>query len=127
MNYFKEAVKQKLRFNTSKGKMGSEQLYGESLTFISSIIKSLNKMMNNGNNDDGLSFLDETSTVDKKVELAFNVAKQIYLDKKADNTAKRNARDKKKHNEELDALIARKKNQAMEDLSIEELEKMRMS
>lgn len=123
MSIFQEASKVKLRFNTKKGMLSVEQLWDLSLTALTTIIRNLKKELKK-NSDDDLSFLDETVTVDKTVTLRFEVAKAIYLTKKAEKDAAIDAIEKKQHNQRVMELIQRKKEEKLSEMSIEELEKL---
>lgn len=114
----------KLRFNTKKGELGVEQLWDLSLTALATVVRNLKKELKK-DNDDELSFLDEAATpVDKTLELKFNVAKAIYLDKKEERDAEKNAAVKKERNEKIMALIADKKDEELKSLPVDKLEAM---
>lgn len=124
MNNFKQASKQKLRFNTSKGLLSTEQLWDLKLTPLASVVRSLKKELKKDNDDD-LSFLDETATpVDKDTQLRFNVAKEVYLAKKEERDAIANEAARKEHNQKIMALIADKNEESLKGKTIEELTAM---
>lgn len=121
MELFKEASKLKLRFQTSKGLLSAEQLWDLTQTDLTTCIRNLKKILKK-NDDDDLSFLDETSAVDKVDQLRFDILKDVYLTKKKENEEARTARETKEHNQKILELIASKKDKALEGKSIEELE-----
>lgn len=124
MSNFKQATKERLRFETSKGVLTTEQLWDLSLTNLATIVRNLKKQLKK-DNDDELSFLDDSATpVDKTVELKFNVVKEVYLEKKSDLEAIQNEASKKEHNQKILALIAEKQEGELKDKSIQELEAM---
>lgn len=124
MNNFKTATREKLRFQTSKGPLSVEQLWDLKLTPLATIVKNLKKELKK-DNDDELSFLDETSSpVDKTLELKFNVVKEIYIAKKEERDSIKTAAAKKEHNEKIMALIAEKQAEGMKGKTIEELTSM---
>ena len=127
MNYFKEAVKKRLRFNTSKGVLSVEQLFDLKLTPLATLVRALKKELNKDeSNDDGLGFLDLTSTaVDPVLELQFNVVKEIYIDKKDERDAEQSKAETKAHNQRIDELIAQKNDEALSSKSVAELEALR--
>jgi len=126
MSIYKEASQAKLRFQTSKGVLSVEQLWDLNLTTLSNCIKNTKKVLSKDNNDDELSFLDESKTVDREMQLRFDILKDVYLVKKSerDNIAK--AAKAKEHNEKIRAEIYRRKEESIQDpkLSIEDLEGM---
>jgi len=124
MSNFKKASKEKLRFVTSKGIISVEQLWDLSMTKLSTIIRNLKKEMNK-DNDDELSFLDDTSTpVDKTIELRYNVAKEVYMELKAERDAIKTERAVKEHNEKIMELIAKKQDEDLGSKSVDELKAM---
>lgn len=125
MDIFKQASKERLRFETTKGSLSVEQLWDLNLTPLASIVKNLKKQLKK-DNDDELSFLDEKATpVDKTLELSFEVVKAIYLDKKEERNAEQNEAAKRVHNAKIDALIAQKKDESLSNKTVEELEALR--
>lgn len=124
MNIFQEGIKKGITFNTKKGVLSIQDLYFLKLTPIATIVRNLKKELTK-NNDDELSFLDETKIVDSTATLRFEIAKAIYIDKKADKDNAANAISIKAHNEKIDALIVLKQESKMADMSVEELEALR--
>lgn len=121
MSNFKQATKERLRFETSKGLLSTEQLWDLNLTSLATIVRSLKKQLMKYN-DDELSFLDDTSTpVDRTLELKFNVVKEVYLDKKEEMEAIKNESSKKEHNQKILGLIAEKQEGNLREKSVEEL------
>ena len=124
MSIFKQAAKEKLRFSTRQGMLSAEQLYELKLTPLANIVRSLKKELKKDNDDD-LSFLDEGSTpVDATLQLKFEIAKAIYLDKKEERDAAKNAAEKKAHNEKIMELIAKKQDEDLGSKSVDELKAM---
>ena len=52
---------------------------------------------------------------------AFDILKEIYLVKKSEQDAIKNAADIKAHNEKIDALIFQKQEAKLSEMSVEEL------
>lgn len=123
MSIFRDASKQKLRFQTSKGLLSTEQLWDLTQTDLTNAIRNQKKVVRK-NDDDELGFLDEATTVDKTEQLRFDVLKEVYLTKKADNEAARTARENKEHNQKILELISEKKDGELKGKSIQELEAM---
>ncbi len=124
MSNFKLASQQKLRFNTDKGLLSSEQLWDLNQSQLSNLVKSIKKVLKDTDGDDELSFLTDTTKPDLENQLRFEIAKDVYLTKKAESEAIRTEADRKKHNQEILALIQEKKGEALKGKSIDELEKM---
>lgn len=121
---YKEALKLGIRFQTTKGLFSTEQLWGLSQTDLSNLIKVAKKALNK-NEDDELSFLEDgVKTADKESQLKFDILKDIYLSKQADIKALRDEAETKAHNQKILALIARKQENSLEEMSVEDLEKM---
>jgi hypothetical protein len=121
MSIFKEASRTKLRVNTSVGQLSVEQLWDLSLNKLSAIIKNVNKELKK-DDDNELTFLDETKTVDRVQQLTFDVLKEIYTTKKAEQDAAKEAASRKEFNEKINALIAKKQESKLESLSEEDLQ-----
>ena len=121
---FKQASKLKLRFSTTKGLLSAEQLWDLTLTDLSNAIKAVKKVLKK-TDDDELSFLNDATTVDVESQLRFDILKDVYLTKKSENEALRDAAAIKVHNAKIDALIAEKQDKKLSEMSIDDLEKLR--
>jgi len=119
---FKQASQLKLRFQTNKGLVSTEQLWDLSQADLENSIKAVKKILVK-NNDDELSFLTDTgSTVDVENTLRFNILKDVYLTKKKYQEELRDKHAIDEHNKKIIALIADKREDALKDKTIEELE-----
>ena len=123
MEIYKLAAQKGIRFQTTTGLLSTEQLWTLNQTTLASIVKSLKKVLK-GDNDDELSFLDESKTINVDDQLRFDIAKDIYLTKKAEAEAERNKMERKAFEQKILALIAEKKEDSLKGKSIEELEAM---
>lgn len=121
---YKNATKSRLRFLTKVGQLSVEQLWDLSQNQLSDAIKSVKKVLKK-NDDDELSFLEDTKEVDVENQLRFDILKDIYLTKKKEVEELRNAADIKAHNRKIDSLIAEKQEGKLREMSIEDLEKLR--
>ena len=121
---YKQASQLKLRFSTNVGMLSVEQLWDLSILQIASLIRTIKKVLKK-NDDDELSFLEESKVIDVENELRFNILKDIYLTKKQQEESSRTEYERKLYNQKIDALIADKKDENLKSLSIEELEKLR--
>lgn len=123
MEIYKLAAKKGIRFQTTKGLLSTEQLWTLNQTTLVSIVKSLKKVLK-GDNDDELSFLDESKTINVDDQLRFDIAKDIYLTKKTEAEADRTKMERKAFEQKILNLIAEKKEDSLKGKSIEELEAM---
>lgn len=123
MNIFLEASRIALRVQTTNGPLSVEQLWTLSLPRLASAIKDAKKKLNVGD-EDGLSFLEEKTTVNKVDQLTFDVLKEIYITKKTEQEEAKNRASVKEHNNKIMALIHQKQEASLGDKSIEELTAM---
>jgi hypothetical protein len=121
---YKHASQLKLRFQTAVGLLSAEQLWDLSQTQLSAAVKAAKKVLKK-NDDDDLSFLEDTKEVDVEGQLRFDILKDVYLSKKKEAEEIRNAADIKAHNQKIDALILEKQEGKLKEMSIEDLEKLR--
>jgi hypothetical protein len=124
MDNFKQASRIGLRVSTTQGLLSVEQLWTLSLNKLSVIIKNVKKTLKGSEGDDELSFLDETKTVDKEVQLTFDILKDIYLTKKLEAEEEKNVAQRKLNNERIMSLIHKKQNEKLENMSEEELQSL---
>jgi hypothetical protein len=120
---YKQASKLKLRFSTTKGLLAAEQLWDLTLTDLSNAIKAVKKVLKKVD-DDELSFLNDANTVDVESQLRFDILKDVYLTKKSEAEALRDAAAAKVHNQKILALIAEKNDDKLKSMSVEDLEKL---
>lgn len=120
---FKQASKLQLRFQTNRGLLSTEQLWHLTLTDLSNAIKAVKKVLKK-NDDDDLSFLEDTKVIDVENQLRFDILKDVYLTKKKENEELRDAAETKAHNQKILSLIAEKKDGQLKEMSIEDLEKL---
>jgi DNA-binding transcriptional MerR regulator len=120
---YKTAQQLKLRFTTPKGNLSTEQLFDLNMSDLSVSIKVVKKILKK-NDDDELSFLEDSKTVDVENQLRFDILKDVYLTKKRENEEARLAIEKKARKQKILQLIADKKDESLKNMSVEELEKM---
>jgi hypothetical protein len=121
---YKQTSQLKLRFITNVGLLSSEQLWDLTQNQLSNAIKAVKKVLKK-NDDDELSFLEDTKEVDVENQLRFDILKDVYLTKKKEADEIRNAADVKANNQKIDSLIAEKQEGKLREMSIEDLEKLR--
>lgn len=122
---YKQAAQLKLRFETPKGMLSVEQLFDLTMTDLSTSIKKVNALLKKEKaTDDELAFLEGIDTTETQNALRFKILKDVYLSKKEARDAAALDYEKKQRNQRIAELIAKKKDEALESKSIEELEKM---
>lgn len=122
MDIYKQGVLNNVGFITSKGELNIIQLATLSRSQLAIIVRSLKKQLTK-DSDDELSFLDDTAIqVNSITQLKFDIAKDIYLTKKAEAEEIKNEAETKIHNQKILGLIQQKQNAELEDKSIDELE-----
>lgn len=128
MVIYKKASKKKLRFSTNRGSLSVEQLWDLPKEEIRQLVikaREAAKKSSGEVSDTELSFLDapaKTKATDD--ELRFEILKDIYLTKKSAEEKAQKKAEAKRNNQKLLDIIARKQDEALENKSIKELEKM---
>lgn len=121
MENYKEAVKQKLRFQTSKGLLTLEQLFDLSLNDLDSLAVSLQDAYENSK---GKSFLEKKTLKDKGLKLQFDIVLDVLNTKAEELDEAKTAAENKAHNAEILELIADKQKALKAGKSIKQLEAM---
>ena len=127
-NIFEKASRAKLRFPTSRGSLSVEQLWDLPLDKGEVNLYNLAQDLLTQVADkptEQLAFFSKAVTVDESAELRFEIIKRIVTARVAEAEANQNEAIKRSQKAELDALIAAKKAEAKQSLSLEELEAMR--
>lgn len=124
---FERASEQKLRFQTSKGMMSTEDLWDLPLSSktgrvnLDDIAKSVYKKLEA---DKGISFVEEPAPENTTDQLRLDILKRVINVKKAANEAARLRKEKAEKKQRLYELINQKKDEALAGKSIEELQAM---
>ena len=121
MEKYKQASQEKLRFQTNKGTLSTEQLWDLSLDELDALAVSLDTEHKESSKK---SFLAKTSAKDKTAKLKFEVVYDILITKKEESEAIAEAHEIKQHNNKIIQLIAEKQDESLKGKSIKELEKM---
>ena len=124
---YKQAAREKLRFPTEKGNLTVEQLWDCSRAMLARTIQSVNEILKQQEPTGDLDFLSNDTVVstDPENKLRFDILKDIYITKKEEAEALRDEAKIRAHNEKIDGIIARKQEEELESMSIEDLNKMR--
>lgn len=130
MGLFETAVRSKLRFDSPKGLLTVEDLWGLPLTAtppsrpsLDSMAQDLYKQLKEFSAD-AVSFV-KPSTTD--IQIKFDIVKHIIDTKMAERDAAAAPAEKSAKKQKLMELIARKQDAALESASIEELQAMLQS
>lgn len=121
---YKKASRLKLRFQTSKGQLTVEQLWGLNMTDLKNVIVGLHKNIKK-NEDEDLSFLEKEEVEESEDKLRYDIAVDIYKTKQAEVKESHEAAERKAYNKHIDELIAAKEEESLRGLSIEELRKLK--
>jgi len=121
MDNFKLASQQKLRFQTSKGLLSTEQLWDLSLNDLDTLAVLLEEESTKAGRK---SFLVRSSAKDKTAKLKFDIVIDILSTKVEDANAASEAQEIKEHNKKIINLISEKKEETLKGKSIAELEAM---
>ncbi len=121
MENFKIASQKKLRFQTSKGSLSTEQLWDLSLDELDALAVSLDTEYSQSNKK---SFLVKTSSKDKVAKLKFDIVLDVLNTKNAEAEALTEAKEKKEFNERIITLIAEKEDETLKGKSAKELRAM---
>jgi len=115
---FIKASRLALRFKSSVGSITTEDLWNLSLLALDGIAKTLNKEIKLAEEE---SFIKTRTKANDVLETAFEVVKYIISVKLEEAEAKKLAAEKKAQKERLIEAYARKKDQAIDNMSEAEL------
>jgi len=121
MENFKLASQQKLRFQTNKGSLSTEQLWDLSVSDLDTLAVSLEEEHKQSGKK---SFLITKSVKDKTAKLRFDVVLDVLTTKVEEAQTLAEAQEVKEHNKKIIALISEKKDESLKGKSIRELEGM---
>jgi hypothetical protein len=116
---YKKALRTKLRFSTTKGKLTTEDLFDLNLTDLNNLAIALDKKLSETPRK---SFISDIAPDTQEDELRFNIVKDIITLKLVERDTARNAKEKAAEKEQLLEILHRKKNENLEKLSVEEIE-----
>lgn len=119
MNTYKEATRLKLRISTIKGPLSVEQLWDLRMDQLDKVAIRLQKELEESGTK---SFLTEETKENKLTKLKFEVVLDVLKTKMAAAESAKMASELRAHNQRINELIARKKDEELEGKSIEELE-----
>lgn len=121
MENFKIATKLKLRFQTNKGLLSTEQLWELSLDELDELAVSLDAEFKHSAKK---SFLYKKSDKDKIAKIKFDVVLDVLNTLKEEEENALNALENKKHNEKINGIISEKMEDSLKNKSVDELKAM---
>lgn len=116
---YKKALRTKLRFSTTKGKLTTEDLFDLSLTDLNNLAIALDKKLSETPRK---SFISDITPDTQEDELRFNIVKDIITLKLVERNAAQNAKAKAAEKAQLLEILHRKQNEVLESLSVAEIE-----
>lgn len=123
MELFAKATKHRLRFSIGKGTITTEDLWQISMVELDKLAVRLHKDLEAQETG---SFLNPKKR-DDKAQLHFDVVKYV-LDQRLEGAQRaEKAAVTRAKNERIDQIIQRKKDEELENMSVEELEKLKSS
>ncbi len=117
---FEKAVRMKLRW-PFRGQCSAEDLWDLTALQLDAIYKALSRDVKMQNEE---SLLDERSEADEVLNLQIGIVRRVFEVKKAEQDARKNATLRKARKEKLLDVMARKQDAQLEDMPLEDLQKM---
>jgi len=121
MENYKLATKLALRFQTAQGQISTEQLWSMHLEQLDKLVVGLELELETTTKK---SYLVKTSSKDKLAKLRFDIALDVLNSRVEEVQAARDAASKKESNKKITELIAKKQDESLSNLSVEELQKL---
>lgn len=116
-NKFEYAIRNKLRF-PYKGTISVEDLWDLSVTELDSIFKVLNKKAKTAEEE---SLLATKTKEDEALTVQISIIKYVVATKLAEKEAKEREKEIKAENQKIMSIIAMKEDEALHNMSIEQL------
>lgn len=121
MSNFLKASRAKLRFASGKGFLSVEDLWDLSLESLDTIAKAVNKQLKAETEE---SFIGKRTTKNTELELQLEILKEVIQIKLEEKDAKAARAERNAKLAQLKELAASKSNEALQGLSLEEVNKM---
>ena len=127
MDFYKQATRENWLFPTAKGQVTTHDLWqlpldSDKYVSLNSIAVGLYESLTSAT---GVSFVKTKSAADTLTLNKLELVKDIIATKEAENVAKLNAKAAESHNKKLDELIAKKIDDELSGLSIEQLQALK--
>lgn len=126
MSIFEQAVRNKVRFATSKGSVSVEDLWDMPLTSktkfnLDTLAQALHRQLQDTSVE---SFVTKTNTINKGLQLQFDLVKHVIEVKLQEKTKREDATRRLAKKQEIMGIIAHKEAESLRGTSIEDLRKM---
>jgi len=118
---FERASRMKYRFVTTRGNVTVEDLWDMSLTNLNDTAIHIHQQLKKSGSK---SFIQEKTGKDKNLECQLDIVKHVIKVKQDEIKASENAQQNAKKKQEILEIIETKKKSSLQEISIEELEKM---
>lgn len=122
---FEQASRLKLRFDTNQGIVTTEDLWDLPLiggrSCLNDVAKALNKQIKDSSEED---FVSKKSSADDRLKLMFDIVLHVIDTKKKEAEEKESAAADETRKDKLRSILQEKKDAALKDLPVEELEKL---
>ena len=115
------ALREKLRF-TYRGQLSIEDLWDLRLELLDDLH---GKLVKASKEKGEVSLLKKETKEDRELEMRIKIVKHILLIKIEEKEAREQLVLNRKHNEKIDTLIAKKQDEELEKMSLEELKALR--
>lgn len=119
MEMYKLASQMKVRFQSTKGDLSTEQLWELSLDDLDKLTVALDADVNQSEKK---SYLRRATKKSELAKLKFDIALDVLNTRLEEANALTLAREEKERKDKIQAIIARKKEGQLEEMSVEELE-----
>lgn len=119
-NMFEVATREKMRF-PFKGTISVEDLWDLSVQNLDKVFKTLNSRRKEAQEE---SLLNMKSSEDERLETQIEIVKYIVNVKLEEHAARAKAAENREKKQKIMALMAKKDDEAMENMSREELQKL---
>ena len=121
-NIYKYAAEHKLRF-PFKGSIATEDLFDLSLENLDVVFKALNKRVSVAGEASLLA--SEAMTPEQEaLDVSLRIVRDVFAQKQAEIEARKKAAARKIERQRIAGIITQKENEALQNLSIEELKAM---
>lgn len=120
-NIFEEASRLKLKFPTAKGFIGVEDLWDIPMSVLNSMYSDLKKTEDS---EDKYSLESPKTTTNERLKLSLLIIVHVYSVRKDEAEAKQKSLIVAAEKKKLRELIERKKEEAMDGKSLQELEEI---
>jgi hypothetical protein len=117
---FEYATRNKVRF-LFKGQASVEDLWDLSLNDLDTIYKQLNSQVKQAQEE---SLLNKKTNENKRLEVKIDIVKYIVKTKLEEAEARNKERENKEQKQKLMEILANKKEESLQNKSVEELEEM---